>query len=77
LLAELKTEGETKMKPNENDLQQPSFWQLVFLQSKVNGARYDGETLSNQSWDWPKNTYLQRRLREVRWKPSFEASQMN
>lgn len=40
----------------------PSYWQLVFLQSKVNGANYNGEALPQRSWDWPKNTYLRRRL---------------
>jgi hypothetical protein len=38
-----------------------SFWQLVFGQSKVNGARYDGEKLITSPWRWPTNTYLQRR----------------
>ena len=38
-----------------------SFWQLVFGQSKVNGARYDGENLITSPWHWPTNTYLQRR----------------
>jgi hypothetical protein len=37
-------------------------WQWVFLQSKVNGASYEGETLPGHVWSWPKNTYLQRRL---------------
>jgi hypothetical protein len=40
-----------------------SYWQLVFLQSRVNGATYNGEVLPRRSWDWPTNTYLQRRLR--------------
>jgi hypothetical protein len=39
-----------------------TYWQRVFLQSKVNGASYDGESLPGQVWCWPKNTYLQRRL---------------
>ncbi len=39
-----------------------TYWQRVFIQSKANGASYDGETLSGQVWSWPKNTYLQRRL---------------
>jgi hypothetical protein len=38
-----------------------SRWQRVFSQSKVNGAYYDGETLPTLPWDWPKNTFLQRR----------------
>jgi hypothetical protein len=39
-----------------------TYWQGVFLQSKVNGASYAGESLPGQVWCWPKNTYLQRRL---------------
>ena len=48
------------------DLERPSFWQLVFAQSKVNGARYFDEELPNQNWSWPKETYLQRRIRDTR-----------
>src|SRR5438067_9729480 len=36
--------------------------QLVFSQSKANGADYYGEELPGYTWNWPKNTYLQRRL---------------
>jgi hypothetical protein len=53
------------MKTQESDLKNPSFWQLVFLNSKVNGATYDGEQLPRRSWNWPKNTYLQQRLRRA------------
>lgn len=42
----------------------PSCWQVIFLQSKVNGARYEEERLPELKWDWPQNTYLQRRLRK-------------
>ena len=52
------------MKKVENALDTQSFWQLVFSQSKVNGAPYSGEQLTSSIWDWPKDTYLQRRLRE-------------
>jgi hypothetical protein len=54
------------MKAQPIDLGKPSFWQLVFLQSKVNGAPYTGEWLSLCSWKWPKNTYLQCRLKHLR-----------
>ena len=47
-------------------LEQPSYWQLVFQQSTVNGAEYRGEHLPGFSWSWRENTYLQRRLRHVR-----------
>jgi hypothetical protein len=43
-----------------------SFWQLIFLQSKVNNARYDGNLLISQNWDWPKETWFQRRRRDLR-----------
>ena len=46
--------------------EKPSFWQLVFSQSKANGADYYGEELPSYTWNWPKNTYLQRRAREIR-----------
>jgi hypothetical protein len=36
-------------------------WQMVFSLSKVNGAYYDGEKLPTLPWDWPKDTFLQRR----------------
>lgn len=47
-------------------VKKPSYWQLIFLQSRVNGARYDGEGLERQKWEWPKNTYFQRRFKKVR-----------
>jgi hypothetical protein len=51
------------MKTAERHLAKPSPWQLVFLQSKVNGATYHGEQLPRQNWSWPTDTYLQQRLR--------------
>ena len=49
------------MKSQRVRWEEQSFWQLVFGQSKVNGARYDGENLTTSRWRWPTNTYLQRR----------------
>jgi hypothetical protein len=46
-----------------------NFWQLVFTQSKVNGAAYFGDRLPTHSWDWPKDTFLQRRLNELKKRP--------
>jgi hypothetical protein len=43
-----------------------NYWQLVFNQSRVNGAEYFGDKLPCNSWDWPKNTFLQRRLNELK-----------
>ena len=48
------------------DMGKHSYWQQVFSQSKVNGALYQGEQLPGMRWEWPKNTYLQRRLRYSR-----------
>ena len=48
------------------DVEKRSFWQRVFMQSKANGALYLGEQLPGARWEWPKNTYLQRRLRDSR-----------
>lgn len=42
--------------------ERPSFWQLVFSQSKMNGSPYHGEELPRHNWEWPDDTYLQRRL---------------
>jgi hypothetical protein len=41
-------------------------WQLIFLQSKVNGCAYRGEDLPQRKWEWPKNTWLQERLSQSR-----------
>ena len=43
-----------------------SYWQLVFLQSKVNSAAYDGDRLPRQNWSWPQQTWFQERLRYIR-----------
>jgi hypothetical protein len=65
------------MKASETELGKPSFWQLVFAQSKANGALYIGEELPGRTWNWPKDTYLQRRLRQVRWYPTTEKVSLN
>ena len=57
--------------------EKPSFWQLIFLQSKVNGAPYSGDELPGRSWDWPKDTYLQRRLQRSKWFQHSETAKMN
>jgi hypothetical protein len=44
-----------------DSLNETSHWQMVFSQSKVNGAHYDGEKLPTLPWHWPKDTFLQRR----------------
>jgi hypothetical protein len=65
------------MQAQEVSLEKPSFWQLIFLQSKVNGAPYNGEQLVGQKWDWPESTYLQLRLRYLRWTRSTEFAVFN
>jgi len=57
------------MNQTDTDTEKPSFWQIVFLQSKVNGAPYNGEELSGRYWEWPKDTYLQRHLQRSKWLP--------
>ena len=71
-------EGETEMKNTmEGETEKPSYWQLVFLQSKVNGAAYSGEELPGRNWDWPKDTYLQRRLHKARYIQLSDSSKLN
>ena len=41
-------------------------WQLIFLQSKVNNGAYYGDQLPPQIWDWPGETWLQKRLSDLR-----------
>ncbi|HEU5463664.1 MAG TPA: hypothetical protein VFV82_06005 [Candidatus Binatia bacterium] len=68
-------EDGTEMKAMEGEMVKPSYWQLIFLQSKVNGAAYNGEELPGRNWDWPKNTYLQRRLHRAKY--SAESPKLN
>ena len=70
-------EGGTEMKAMEGDTSKPSYWQLIFLQSKVNGAAYNGEDLPGRNWDWPKDTYLQKRLHQAKFLQPSEHSKMN
>lgn len=49
------------MKSRIVNREQMTFWQLIFSQSKANGAQYEGDTLPTCSWNWPTGTYLQRR----------------
>lgn len=65
------------MRSMENQAGKPSYWQLIFMQSKVNGASYNGDELPGRHWDWPKNTYLQRRLRNHRLFQSTQECNLN
>jgi hypothetical protein len=37
-------------------------WVSVFLQSPVNGASYGSYQLAQQNWQWPEDTWFQKRL---------------
>jgi hypothetical protein len=39
-----------------------SYWQLIFLQSKVNGCSYRDENLPHMKWQWPRDTWFQEQL---------------
>ncbi len=49
------------MKSKQNSRNQMSYWQLIFSQSKVNGAPYHDDELPVYKWNWPTDTYLRRR----------------
>jgi hypothetical protein len=53
-----------------------SLWQIIFLRSKVNHARYDGDHLLTSNWNWPQETWFQRRLRVLR-RVTGEASEQS
>jgi hypothetical protein len=42
-----------------------SYWQLIFLQSKVNGCVYNVDELTQVNWQWPKKTWFQERLTTI------------
>ena len=65
------------MNQANSEMDKQSFWQLVFSQSKVNGAPYFGDTLPGRTWDWPKDTYLQRRLQQSKWFQSTWNNKIN
>ncbi|HWP22713.1 MAG TPA: hypothetical protein VNM15_00830 [Candidatus Binatia bacterium] len=70
-------EGQTEMDRTGSNDGKPSYWQLIFSQSKANGAPYYGESLPGRNWDWPKDTYLQRRLQRVRFFQPGDGAKMN
>ena len=71
------TDGGMEVKTTETENEKPSYWQLVFMQSKVNGAAYNGEELPGRNWDWPKDTYLQRRLHKARFLQPADHAKLN
>jgi hypothetical protein len=70
-------DGKKAMKTTETESEKPSYWQLIFMQSKVNGAAYTGEELPGRNWEWPKDTYLQRRLRKAKFPQPRETCNLN
>jgi hypothetical protein len=61
--SDMEGEGVMRIQSNEGKL---TDWQRVFLQSKVNGAAYNGDALERHKWDWPKGTYFQRRFYRIK-----------
>jgi hypothetical protein len=43
-----------------------STWQAVFSQSRVNQGYYNGEQLPQVRWAWPRATWFQTRLDQIR-----------
>jgi hypothetical protein len=41
-------------------------WEAIFSQSPVNTGFYNGEKLPQAHWDWPKRTWFQARLNQIR-----------
>ena len=64
------------MKTEKEVSGQESYWQLVFAQSKVNGGLYSDDQLVNNNWNWPQDTFLQRRLRQVRVEQAYDKTSM-
>lgn len=50
----------------ENNENSQSVWVNVFSNSRVNGAAYSEDELPLQTWSWPTDTFMQRRLRALR-----------
>jgi hypothetical protein len=38
-------------------------WINVFVQSRLNGGDYAGDKLPEQKWEWPRDTWLKRKLK--------------
>jgi hypothetical protein len=43
-----------------------SRWQVIFVESRAKDCDYDEDQLPSLNWDWPKETWLQERLRHLR-----------
>lgn len=67
------------MRSNANNRNEMSCWQLIFSQSKVNGASYSDDELPFYHWNWPTDTYLQRRrsFHELSWPHQTPSNERN
>lgn len=70
-------DGDREVKNTDTEADKPSYWQLIFMQSKVNGAVYNGEELPGRNWEWPKDTYLQRRLQKAKFLQPGDNAKLN
>jgi hypothetical protein len=43
-----------------------TYWELIFVQSRVNNGAYSGDALPATNWDWPRGTWFQERFIYVR-----------
>lgn len=41
-------------------------WESIFVQSPVNEGHYDEDDLPYLNWNWPKQTWFQIRLNQLR-----------
>ena len=41
-------------------------WESIFLQSPANDGCYGEDDLPQQNWQWPKGTWFQARLDQIR-----------
>ncbi|HKA33323.1 MAG TPA: hypothetical protein VKH64_08935 [Candidatus Binatia bacterium] len=41
-------------------------WELIFIQSRANDGWYSEAALPTHVWAWPEQTWLKKRLRELR-----------
>jgi len=67
------------MSSNADNRSEMSCWQFIFSQSKVNGASYSDDALPFYHWNWPTDTYLQRRRsdHELSWPNQGSSSEPN
>jgi hypothetical protein len=65
-IAALVKELLTRAPVHEQKQDRLSYWQRIFLQSKVNGGFQRAEDLPQGNWEWPKSTCFQERLSRLR-----------